>query len=223
MVQWSKKIHQIFLLLFSHSFPSCQGIYHHHNITYPHNQMQMYISAPPQGFQYPPPNHANTQPPAPPFVPGTTYQSMPHPPMPPQGYPMQCAPNVQPFMMPQQPHNQVSVQFCWPVYVASIAGLNTINNNQGEWRKIISIRITLFYVLMIFSAATIGQCSNAAKHAIFWSTAKSTGAARNEYATRTAVTEYEKSTTSTTTTREYSLYFEYFFSVERVFLLHIVS
>lgn len=73
--------------------------------------MQMYISAPPQGFQYPPQNHANTQQPAPPFVPGTTYQSMPHPPMPPQGYPMQCAPNVQPFMMPQQPHNQVSVRF----------------------------------------------------------------------------------------------------------------
>lgn len=97
-------------LFFSYSFPSCQGIYHHHNITYPHNQMQMYISAPPQGFQYPPPNHGNTQQPAPPFtVPGTTYQSMPHPPMPPQGgYPMPCAPNVQPFMMPpQQPHNQV--------------------------------------------------------------------------------------------------------------------
>lgn len=70
--------------------------------------MQMYISAPPQGFQYPPQNHANPQQPAPPFVPGTTYQSMPHPPMPPQGYAMQCAPNVQPFMMPQQPHNQVS-------------------------------------------------------------------------------------------------------------------
>lgn len=95
------------------SFPSCQGIYHHHNITYPHNQMQMYISAPPQGFQYPPPNHGNSQQPAPPFtVPGTTYQSMPHPPMPPQGgYPMPCAPNVQPFMMPpQQPHNQVCSQ-----------------------------------------------------------------------------------------------------------------
>lgn len=94
-----------------YSFPSCQGIYHHHNITYPHNQMQMYISAPPQGFQYPPPNHGNAQQPAPPFVPGTTYQSMPHPSMPPQGYPMPCAPNVQPFMMQQQPHNQVIVVF----------------------------------------------------------------------------------------------------------------
>lgn len=101
------------LFFLSYSFPSCQGIYHHHNITYPHNQMQMYISAPPQGFQYPPPNHGNAQQPAPPFtVPGTTYQSMPHPPMPPQGgYPMPCAPNVQPFMMPpQQPHNQVCLK-----------------------------------------------------------------------------------------------------------------
>lgn len=98
------------ITLFHYSFPSCQGIYHHHNITYPHNQMQMYISAPPQGFQYPPPNHGNSQQPAPPFVPGSTYQSMPHPPMPPQGYAMPCAPNVQPFMMPQPPHNQVNVK-----------------------------------------------------------------------------------------------------------------
>lgn len=51
-----------------YSFPSCQGIYHHHNISYPHNQMQMYISAPPQGFQYNPQNHVNAQQQTPPFV-----------------------------------------------------------------------------------------------------------------------------------------------------------
>lgn len=62
--------------------------------------MQMYIPAPPQGFQYPAPNHGNPPQQGPQFVP--SYQSMPHPPMPAQGYgPM--PPNVQPFMMPQQP------------------------------------------------------------------------------------------------------------------------
>lgn len=113
-----------------YSFP-CQGIYHHHNITYPHNQMQMYISpAPPQGYQYPPPppNHANPQqPPQPQFVQpvGTTtyHQSMQHPPISTPGYaPMPCGPN-QPFAMPmqvpapQQPGNvpmQPTMQFFGP-------------------------------------------------------------------------------------------------------------
>lgn len=62
--------------------------------------MQMYISGPPQGFQYPPPNHGNAPQQGPQFVP--SYQPIPHPPMPAQGYaPM--PPNVQPFMMQQQP------------------------------------------------------------------------------------------------------------------------
>lgn len=87
-----------------YSFP-CQGIYHHHNISYPHNQMQMYIS-PPQGFQYPQQGHSNA-PPTPqqqfgqPV--GSTYQPMPHPPIPSQGYPpMPCGPNGQPFQVPMQ-------------------------------------------------------------------------------------------------------------------------
>lgn len=82
---------------------ACQGIYHHHNITYPPNQMQMYISATPQGFQYPPPNHANQQQQPPPqFVQsvGSTYQPLQHPPIPSQGYvPIPCAPNGQPFQV----------------------------------------------------------------------------------------------------------------------------
>lgn len=100
-----------------YSFP-CQGIYHHHNISYPHNQMQMYLSAPPQGFQYPQPAHGNAQQtPQPQFVQpvGSTYQPMPHPPIPSQGYPpMPCGPNGQPFQVPMQvpppPPNSVQMQ-----------------------------------------------------------------------------------------------------------------
>lgn len=88
-----------------YSFP-CQGIYHHHNITYPHNQMQMYISAPPQGYQYPPPNHGNPQqPPQSQFVQsvGTTYQPIQHPPITTQGYaPIPCGPNNPQFQVPMQ-------------------------------------------------------------------------------------------------------------------------
>lgn len=64
-------------------FPGCQGMYHHHNMSYPHNQMQMYIPAAPQAFQYPTPANAQQQPPQ--FVPnvGSTYQIQHLPQMPP--------------------------------------------------------------------------------------------------------------------------------------------
>lgn len=103
---------------------ACQGIYHHHNIPYPANQMQMFISAAPSNFPYPPPNHANaTQQPPPPFVQtvGTTYQPMQHPPIATPGNyaPMQCAPNGQQFQvpMPVVPPNQAAgnnIQFFGP-------------------------------------------------------------------------------------------------------------
>ncbi|XP_037921844.1 zinc finger SWIM domain-containing protein 8-like, partial [Hermetia illucens] len=78
----------------------CQGVYHHHNLSYPPNQMQMYISTP-QPYQYPPPQ---AQPPPtaapPPYVQPGSFQSMPHPQVPPQAYqPLPCASNAPP---PQQ-------------------------------------------------------------------------------------------------------------------------
>lgn len=97
----------------------CQGIYHHHNITYPANQMQMYISAAPQAYQYPPPPQPPPQQGAgtPPFVPSGTFpgaipphaQVPPHAPVPPhaqvppQAYqPMPCnaATSAQPQTFP---------------------------------------------------------------------------------------------------------------------------
>lgn len=117
--------------------------------------MQMYISAPPQGFQYPPPNHGNSQQPAPPFtVPGTTYQSMPHPPMPPQGgYPMPCAPNVQPFMMPpQQPHNQVCL-------------LKAIEPNLcSRLYSIVSNKLCSSFVFDSHHRQTMSQCNSSGHH-----------------------------------------------------------
>lgn len=123
-----------------YSFP-CQM---YHNVPYPHNQMQMYISAPPQG--YPQPTHGNT-PQTPqqvvfinfifrsfikkhktiylcylcvfqPFVQpvGSAYPTMPHPTMPSQGYPpMACGPNS--FQMPMQlppPPPNVPMQYFGP-------------------------------------------------------------------------------------------------------------
>uniref|UniRef100_A0A1B0CK08 ZSWIM8 TPR repeats domain-containing protein n=2 Tax=Lutzomyia longipalpis TaxID=7200 RepID=A0A1B0CK08_LUTLO len=84
-----------------YSFP-CQGIYsHHHNIPFPHNQMQMYISTPPQ-FPYPPPHGPNQQPG--PYVQPPPFQQMGHPAtVGPQGYtPMQC-PNQQQYSGVQVP------------------------------------------------------------------------------------------------------------------------
>ncbi|KAG4075704.1 hypothetical protein HA402_003529 [Bradysia odoriphaga] len=78
---------------------ACQGIYHHHNIAYPHNQMQMYISAP-QAFQYPPPTN---QPP--PFVHqpvGATFQSMNHSAVTPSGFTAMQCPTGQQFQVPVQ-------------------------------------------------------------------------------------------------------------------------
>ncbi|XP_058443188.1 zinc finger SWIM domain-containing protein 8 homolog [Malaya genurostris] len=94
-----------------YSFP-CQGIYHQ-NLPYHANQMQMYISTPPQ-FQYPPPPpHTNPsqQPPGsyqPPLNAG--YQPMqPHPAVPPQGYNPQQYPQVpvQVQVPPPQPNQQI--------------------------------------------------------------------------------------------------------------------
>ncbi|XP_055370716.1 zinc finger SWIM domain-containing protein 8 homolog [Condylostylus longicornis] len=79
----------------------CQGIYHHHNISYPGNQMQMYISAgPPQPYQYAPqpPQQTASQPPnvaqVPPYPPPGSFAPMQHPP-PPQSYgqPIPCQAN----------------------------------------------------------------------------------------------------------------------------------
>jgi hypothetical protein len=70
---------------------ACQGIYsHHHNIPFPHNQMQMYISAP-QQFPYPPPSTGQQGPPPNYGQPvGAPFHSINHPPVA-QGYPpMQC-------------------------------------------------------------------------------------------------------------------------------------
>lgn len=88
---------------------SCPGIFHHHNISYPPNQMQMYISNG-QNFPYPPPPQQNgpNQGPSAPFVP-PPYQSMQHQPIPGQSYtPIGCAPNVQQFPVQMQlaPANQ---------------------------------------------------------------------------------------------------------------------
>lgn len=62
----------------------CQGIYHHHNLTYPPNQMQMYISTapPPQAYQpYPqgPPNQAGPPPNAYGVQPGAFQPMQAHP------------------------------------------------------------------------------------------------------------------------------------------------
>ncbi|XP_053685785.1 zinc finger SWIM domain-containing protein 8 homolog [Sabethes cyaneus] len=92
-----------------YSFP-CQGIYHQ-NIPYHANQMQMYISTPPQ-FQYPPPPPHNNPPQQqpggyqPPLNGG--YQPMqPHPPVvPPQGYNPQQYPGQVPVQVPPPPPNQ---------------------------------------------------------------------------------------------------------------------
>lgn len=101
-----------------YSFP-CQGIFHHHNISYPPSQMPMYISSG-QSFPYPAPpqpNHTGpAQGPSTPFVP-PPYQSMQHPPIAGQPYtPMPCAPNVQQFPVQMQlasgnqPANNVPIQ-----------------------------------------------------------------------------------------------------------------
>lgn len=96
-----------------YSFP-CQGIYHQ-NIPYHANQMQMYISTPPQ-FQYPPPP-AHSNPPQ--QQPGgyqqplnTSYQPIqPHPPVPPQGYNPQQYPQVPvQVQVPPPPPNQQQMQ-----------------------------------------------------------------------------------------------------------------
>lgn len=93
-----------------YSFP-CQGIYHQ-NIPYQANQMQMYISTPPQ-FQYPPPPPHNNPPQQ---QPGSyqqpmnaSYQPMPpHPLVPPQGYNPSQYPQVpvQVQVPPPQPNQQ---------------------------------------------------------------------------------------------------------------------
>lgn len=44
-------------------------MYHHANIAFPHNPMQMYMPAPPPNFQYPPQAHPSGPQPAPPFQP----------------------------------------------------------------------------------------------------------------------------------------------------------
>ncbi|XP_055526580.1 zinc finger SWIM domain-containing protein 8 homolog [Wyeomyia smithii] len=92
-----------------YSFP-CQGIYHQ-NIPYHANQMQMYISTPPQ-FQYPPPPPHNNPPQQqpggyqPPLSGG--YQPMqPHPPVvPTQGYSPQQYPGQVPVQVPPPPPTQ---------------------------------------------------------------------------------------------------------------------
>ncbi|XP_055711055.1 zinc finger SWIM domain-containing protein 8 homolog isoform X3 [Phlebotomus papatasi] len=131
-----------------YSFP-CQGIYsHHHNIPFPHNQMQMYISTPPQ-FPYPPPHGPNQQPG--PYVQPPPFQQMGHPAaVGPQGYtPMQC-PNQQqysgvqvPVQMPVPPPNNGQMQqnmqyFSQPVALAppppppNMSNMNTMGRNQHQ-------------------------------------------------------------------------------------------
>ncbi|GAB0088989.1 zinc finger SWIM domain-containing protein 8 [Sergentomyia squamirostris] len=93
-----------------YTFP-CQGIYsHHHNIPFPHNQMQMYISTPPQ-FTYPPPHGPPPNQPPGPYVQPPPFQQIPHPgSVGPQGYtPMPCPTQQQytgvqvPVQMPVPP------------------------------------------------------------------------------------------------------------------------
>ncbi|XP_055618684.1 zinc finger SWIM domain-containing protein 8 homolog [Toxorhynchites rutilus septentrionalis] len=96
-----------------YSFP-CQGIYHQ-NIPYHANQMQMYISTPPQ-FQYPPPPPHNNPPPQQPGgyqqPLGTSYQQMQtHPSVPPQGYNPTQYPQVPvQVQVPPPPPNQAQIQ-----------------------------------------------------------------------------------------------------------------
>ncbi|XP_058825171.1 zinc finger SWIM domain-containing protein 8 homolog [Topomyia yanbarensis] len=96
-----------------YSFP-CQGIYHQ-NLPYHANQMQMYISTPPQ-FQYPPPPPHNNPPQQPPgaYQPplNAGYQPMqPHPSVPPQGYNPQQYPQVPvQVQVPPPPPNQQQLQ-----------------------------------------------------------------------------------------------------------------
>jgi hypothetical protein len=102
-----------------YSFP-CQGIYHQNIPYHAANQMQMYISTPPQ-FQYPPAPHNNSQQPAG-FNPqmGATFQPMQaHPPVvPPQGFTPQQYQGVQVPVVPVPPPNNPQMQQFYAPQVA---------------------------------------------------------------------------------------------------------
>lgn len=85
-----------------YSFP-CQGLYHPNIPYHTTNQMQMYISTPPQ-FQYPPPTHTNNQSTSYSQPVGSSYQTaITHPPVTQQGYAQMQCPTGQQFQGVQVP------------------------------------------------------------------------------------------------------------------------